>query len=236
MSPEAAAYPRDMSDQDRAAKPSADLGRDIELARGAHRRLDAALNELISTDGFDVAAPSRLPDWTKGHVLTHIANSGIGHVGIFDGAARGEVTAQYPHGVEGRAADIEAGAVRPAREQIDAFRDANEQLEERYATTDWRGTGTSPRGGEVPITDLPFFRTREVTIHHIDLDIGFEFDDLPPDYLRLELRRMEMLWTARQPMGLTPLPAAALALTPPHRLSWFMGRANVDGLAPADVF
>jgi hypothetical protein len=37
-------------------------------------------------------------------------------------------------------------------------------------------------------------------------------------------------------MGLTPLPAAALALAPSDRLAWMMGRVDVDGLAPANLF
>ena len=60
--------------------------------------------------------------------------------------------------------------------------------------------------------------------------------DLPPPYVRLELRWMEMLWRARQPMGLTTLPPAALALAPPVRLAWLMGRTTVEGLAPAEIF
>ena len=48
--------------------------------------------------------------------------------------------------------------------------------------------------------------------------------------MRLELRRMEMLWNARQPMGLTALPAAALHRPPPERLAWLMGRISIDGV------
>ena len=105
-----------------------------------------------------------------------------------------------------------------------------------WTASTWLGTGIIGLGAEVPLADLPFFRLREVAIHHVDLRMGFDFNDLPPPYVRLEVRRMEMLWQARQPMGLTPLPAAALALAPPARLAWLMGRHTVEGLAPADVF
>jgi maleylpyruvate isomerase len=37
-------------------------------------------------------------------------------------------------------------------------------------------------------------------------------------------------------MGMTPLPAAALALPPTTRLAWMMGRVEVDGLEPAGLF
>ena len=91
-------------------------------------------------------------------------------------------------------------------------------------------------GGDVRVGDLPYLRIREAAIHHVDLGLGFEFTDLPPEYLREELRRMEMLWRARQPMGLTSLPAPALAAPPPERLAWLMGRSTIDGLEPAGVF
>ena len=214
----------------------ADLQRDVGWATAAHQRLLADLDRLVATDDLDIAAPSTLPGWTRGHVITHVTNSGDGHSLVFEAAARGEVGMQYPHGLEGRAADIEAGAPRPAAVQVAGLRSSIERLEALWAASQWEGAGIVATGAEVPITDLPFGRLREVAIHHIDLDIGATFDDLPGEYVRIELRRMEMLWQSRQPMGLTPLPAAALALRPPERLAWLMGRTTVDGLAPALVF
>jgi maleylpyruvate isomerase len=85
------------------------------------------------------------------------------------------------------------------------------------------------------MAELPFARLREVAIHHVDLDIGYDFDDLPEPYVVLELRRMEMRWQARQPEGATQLPPLALAADPPTRLGWLMGRLEIDGLAPASI-
>ena len=70
----------------------------------------------------------------------------------------------------------------------------------------------------------------------VDLDLGYGFTDMPGDYVRRDLRLMGMFWTARQPMGMTALPEAALALAPAIRLAWLMGRVEIDGLAPANVF
>jgi maleylpyruvate isomerase len=214
---------------------SRELDRDVALAASAHQRLLGALDALVDGGLFDVVAPSALPGWTRGHVLTHITNSGDGHIRMLDAAADGRVGEQYPEGLEGRAADIEAGAPRPAAEQIDLLRRSIWKLEGRWATATWEGTGRAA-AGEVAIRDLPFLRLREVAVHHVDLDIGYTFADLPGEYLRLELRRMEMLWKARQPMGMTPLPGPALESPPPVRLAWLMGRAEIDGLAPAAIF
>lgn len=224
-----------MSDEAHGDGKFRDLDRDVEMAAHAHQRLLAALDTMIEADDFDVSASSRLPGWTRGHVLTHITNSGRGHAGILRAAARGEVAEQYPNGVEGRAADIEAGATRPAAEQRDDLRRSIYELESEYAASKWIGLGRAAFG-EVRITDLPFYRMREVAIHHIDLDIGDEFGDLPERYLRLELARMEQTWRSRQTTGTTALPEAAQALEPADRLAWMMGRFTIDGLAPAGIF
>ena len=213
-----------------------DIDRDIAMATAAHRRLLDDLDQRLLADDLDVTAPSALPGWSVGHVITHVTNSGDGHALVFEAARRGEVGHQYPHGLQGREADIEAGAPRPPAVQVAGLRSSIERLEDLWAASTWVGTGILALGAEVPLVDLPFLRLREVAIHHVDLRMGFDFNDLPPPYVRLEVRRMEMLWQARQPMGLTPLPAAALALAPPARLAWLMGRTTVEGLAPADVF
>lgn len=205
------------------------------MCAAAHQRLLAALDELVDADALDVAGPSRLPDWTRGHVLAHIRHSGDGHARMLAAAEHGEIGAQYPHGLEGRAADIEADAALDADEQVARLRRSIWALEGRWATSSWAGSGEAAFGA-VSIDDLPFLRMREVSIHHVDLDIGYELEDLPAEYVRVELRRLEMLWKARQPMGLTALPTEALEAPPPTRLGWLTGRTTIDGLPPAGVF
>ena len=100
---------------------------------------------------------------------------------------------------------------------------------------DWSGTVTMLPGVR-PKASLPLMRQREVEVHRTDLVLGYGFAEMPADYVRRDLRLMGMFWTARQPMGMTALPEAALALTPAIRLAWLMGRIEIDGLAPANVF
>lgn len=217
------------------AERARELDRDVELAAAAHQWLLAVLDDRLEAGELDTAAASRLPGWTRGHVLAHLINSGDGHVSMFEAAADGRIAHQYPGGPEARAADIEDGSSRSADDLVAALRRSIWRLEGAWANSRWEGRGIAP-AGEVPVRDLPFLRLREVAVHHVDLDIGATFEDLPADYLRLELRRMEMLWRARQPMGLTPLPAAALAVAPATRLAWLMGRTEVDGLGPAGIY
>ena len=208
--------------------------RDLEGAVAAHRVLEAHLATL--TD-HQVAGPSLLPDWTVGHVITHIARNADGVRLMLEGALRGEVASQYPGGVEQRAADIAAGAVRGAAGVMADVRASNQRLEAAFdAMTDeaWLGEGRSVVG-MVPVAELPFRRWRETVVHHADLGLQYTWRDWPAEYVRLELRTQTMLWNSRQSMGLTGLPTAAQAVDEHRRVAWLMGRTTIEGLPPAGL-
>lgn len=208
------------------------LNRDVEGAAAAHQRL------LADVDGSDPAShdldpsrPTALAGWTVGHLLTHIARQADSVVRMLDGVS------QYEGGAQGRSAEIEAGATRERHALITDVRMSIWRLESRWAAHEnWEAPAILVSGAVVACHELPFRRWREVAIHHVDLGIGMGFEDLPSEYLRRELRLMEMLWNSRQPMGLTGLPARALELAPPQRLAWLMGRTVVEGLAPAGIY
>ena len=206
------------------------IERDVTSCVASHTTL---IEHLRSLDPVDSATPSRLPGWSVGHVLTHIARNADGHLSMLDGLP------QYPHGVDGRNADIETGATRTWTALIDDVASTNAAVEARWAelvtAEHWSGSSQLLFGTR-PTALLPALRQREVEVHHADLGLGYEFTDMPSDYIRRDLRLMGMLWKARKPMGLTPLPAAALELGPADRLAWMMGRVDIDGLAPADLF
>lgn len=163
------------------------LQRAIDGCELAHRRLRITLGRI---DDDAVRGPSRLPGWTVGHLLTHLARNADGHIRILEGAVRGEHLQQYAGGVQGREADIEAGSGRSAQELIDDVVDTFVRLERVWGamTPDaWDGYGMA--GDEVrPCRQLPFFRWREVEVHHVDLGAGYEPADWPEDYVAIELR------------------------------------------------
>ena len=210
------------------------LERDIRGATRAHRFSESCLGGL--TD--DAARrPSLLPGWTVGHVLAHIALNAESHVGMLEAANRGEVAVQYPGGRAQRDAAIEEGAGLSAEALVASVAAANAELEACWAAMTaegWMGQGETA-SGPVEVADLPFRRWRETTVHHTDLGLCHGWADWPADYVRLDLQRLTMLWDSRRPMGLTGLPAAALAVSENHRLAWMLGRADIDGLAPAGL-
>ena len=204
----------------------------------AHQALTEHLVVMTDGAGADAALPSLLPGWTRGHVLTHIARNADSFVRLLEAAGRGEVVTQYAGGVEGRNADIEAGATRQWATLVDDVSSSAAKLEDVFAgQSRWDLAMTNSQGESVPHADLPFRRLREVLVHHADLgDDGFTPAEWPADYVREELRRMEMQYNARQPMGVSGLPEAARAAAPLERLCWLLGRGAIEGLEPAAIF
>jgi maleylpyruvate isomerase len=215
---------------ERSAKPLEWL----DGATSAHARLIADLAEL---DDEAVRAPSLLPGWSRGHVLTHLARNAASNTGIFLAAQQGDVVAQYPGGPEQRINDIEAGAGRSAAEVAIDVEAAIVALEAAWASTSdevWEsGRGRSGSQGEMPLSEWVFSRWRETDVHHADLRLEYSWMRWPSAYVREDLRRASMAYRAQQPMGQGELPPAALALVPNERLAWLLGRHWPDGLPEA---
>ena len=160
---------------------------DIVGARAAHQSLLRTAHTLVDSD---IRRPSLLPDWTVGHVLTHLARNSDGHCNMFEGATRSEVFAQYPGGMAQRIDEIEQGARRSASEIVDDLEVTIARLEARWdATTDevWATGRCRSFSGEMTIAIQPFRRWREVEIHHHDLGTTFSWRDWSEAYTIREL-------------------------------------------------
>jgi maleylpyruvate isomerase len=190
---------------------------ELEGCRAAHAAL------LLTIDGLtdDVARrPSRLPDWTVGHVLTHIARNADSVVRRLEGAARGEVVDQYVGGFEGRAADIERGAARPAVELVDDVRATAAAVEAVCASLPdeaWDRVSRAVGGQEQTSRAVVFSRWREVEVHHADLGLGYGPDDWPDALVERWLPSL--------------LAGAAQRADNQRLLAWLLGRGDAPALS-----
>jgi maleylpyruvate isomerase len=95
--------------------------RDMTVLPAVQAELASATNQLLATaaslSDADLAAPSLLPGWTRGHVLTHVARNADSHINLLTWARTGDRTPQYPS-VEAREAEIEAASARSAARQL----------------------------------------------------------------------------------------------------------------------
>lgn len=205
---------------------------DFGPLQDSHVRLRRTLAGLTDAGA---RRPSLLPEWTVGHVLTHLARNADSHVRMLEGARRGEVADQYPGGNEQRAADIEAGAGRPAAELVADVVDRAGRLEIAWAGTpdEVRRTGQGRVvSGLWALAELPFRRWREVEIHHVDLGLTYGIDDWPDAYVDAEVARALPSLGSRLPVGAS---VDVASLDRRRLLAWLIGRGNepeLPALAP----
>jgi len=204
----------------------------------SHQRLLQALEGLTDEQ---CRQPSLLTGWSRGHVLSHLANNAYSHLRMFEAASRGEETEQYEGGKPARDSQIESWSSLSAHELIGHVRASIYALEGAWASatpTTWTGFGVKSHagGGRVAITDLILMRWCESEVHLADLNHGYSFENWDTTFVRFELERQLMIWNSRKSMGLTVLPEAAAKLSPNHRLAWLLGRIAVDGLPVVDAY
>jgi maleylpyruvate isomerase len=200
--------------------PTEDLRLAIEGCAQAHVRLQETLVPLTDEQ---VQARSRLPGWSIGHVLTHLARNADSVVRRLEGAANGQVVDQYAGGHAGRAAEIEAGALRSAadlRADVVATSAAVESAIEAMPDSAWDNPARGVDGDEQPARAVVFSRWREVEVHHVDLGLGYEPVDWPPALVSRWL-----------PTVVETLPDRA---DPTALLAWALGRGPAPDLRPWD--
>jgi maleylpyruvate isomerase len=204
---------------------NADPARVIEMCRASHGRLVATAEQVTDQQ---VRSPSRLPGWTIGHVLTHLARNADGHVRRLEGALRGEDVPRYPGGPAQRDDDIDQGARRPAAGILADLNAAQHRLElvwDRSVAAGWPHAELRA-ADRWPITASPVRRLREVEVHHVDLGLGYEPSDWPEDYVAWEL-----------PMLLATVPGRVHRTDDMRALvAWLSGRRPVPSAIDLDAW
>jgi maleylpyruvate isomerase len=194
---------------------------EIDGVLAAQARLHEALSGV---DDGTARRPSRLPGWTVGHVLTHLARNADSVVRRLAAAVDDRLIEQYEGADAGRAAAIEAGAARPAAALVADLAGADAAVEQLFVTLpdvvwDRPVLRSGPSGGTVPAARLVFSRWREVEVHHVDLGLGYE----PAQWPDALVERMLPGLLAGLPdrAGRSELAAWALDRAPaPHLSPW----------------
>ncbi|MEU8676553.1 maleylpyruvate isomerase family mycothiol-dependent enzyme [Streptomyces sp. NPDC048560] len=151
--------------------------RDLGAVREATDRL---LNATGKLDNVSLAEPSRLPGWSRGHVLAHLSRNADALANVLQGRP------MYASS-ETRDRDIARDAPRPLDEQLADLRgSAAGFLQAAAGTADWARTVTLRNGVTDTASRVPFRRLIEVELHHVDLGIGYELEDLPEDFVARE--------------------------------------------------
>ncbi|MFD4951299.1 maleylpyruvate isomerase N-terminal domain-containing protein [Streptomyces sp. NPDC058451] len=183
------------------------------------------LDAVAGLDEAGFSAPSVLPEWTRGHLVAHVAANADALCNLVHWAATGEETPMYASAEE-RAAGIAKGPALSAdqlrswlttsahrlAEGLDGL--TGEQRQHKVVTA---------QGRTVPATELPWMRAREVCVHAVDLGAGVvTFADLPKGFLTALVAEI----SAKR--GLTELPDGPL----PEVAAWLAGRPHSLADAP----
>lgn len=164
-----------------------DVGEVLAEIDAASERLSATVARLSDDD---LREPSRLPDWTRGHVLAHLVRNADSVWNMLETARTGVGHPQYPS-FEARSAGIEANAGRPVDELRTELRISIERFAVQAKTLPEpaRATMVRDRSGHAqPAWYVMNRRWREVEAHHVDLDLGYSYADWSPLYVYWELR------------------------------------------------
>ncbi|MGP4042899.1 maleylpyruvate isomerase family mycothiol-dependent enzyme [Streptomyces sp. 2A115] len=152
--------------------------RDLASVRDATERLLTAVAKL---DNASLAEPSRLPGWSRGHVLAHLARNADALVNVLEGRP------MYISG-DARDAEIERDAPRPLDVQLADVRESAARFQEKgTAPADWSRTVELRNGVTDSASGVPFRRWIEVELHHVDLGIGYELEDLSEEFTQREI-------------------------------------------------
>ncbi len=197
--------------------PGAARGAPVEWVAGCLAAQQSLADDLAGLTDEAARGPCRLPGWSVGHLLTHLARNGDSVVWRLEGAALGELRDQYPGGVEQRRDDIEIGASRSAAELLaDLVRscDAVARVMAELPDQAWDAPSRTSRGVVEDSRDCVFSRWREVAVHHGDL--GWGAVPLPAPLVEE--------WLARE------LPALSRRADPAQLLAWVIGRGDAPEL------
>ncbi|GGS66101.1 maleylpyruvate isomerase family mycothiol-dependent enzyme [Streptomyces griseoviridis] len=213
-----------------------DHAHDLASVRDATDRLLSAVGEL---DNASVTKQSRLPGWTVGHVLAHLARNADALVNVLEGRP------MYA-GAEARDADIERDAARPLAAHLDDVRESAARFQRAAAVpADWSRTVVLRNGVTDSASALPFRRWAEVALHHVDLGIGHELEDLPADFTERETGFLADRFAGHPEVAPTRLtdgtrawrtgreaqePEITVTGAPADLLGWLSGRRGGSGL------
>ena len=139
------------------------------------------LGDLEGLSDAQVAGPSLLPGWTRGHVLSHLARNAEGGIRLLGWARTGVPSYEY-ESLQARAAAIEAGADRPAATLIQDVRQTAGAFAAAAAGMPpeaWQRVVRYTAGQEPRADVIVPSRLAEVLIHHVDLDLRYRPRDWP---------------------------------------------------------
>lgn len=158
------------------------------------REVEQATQELVQAardlSDREVRQASALPDWTRAHVLAHVALGGEAMHRLLLWARSGVANEAYAsQAARDEAIDVAAAlGVEAIVAQLAQSASRFQQEAEGLPDAAWRQRVRVLAGAEFPAAQLLQRRLAEVVLHHTDLDIGYTAEHWPPSYAQMALQ------------------------------------------------
>ena len=218
-----------------------ELAERLDLAR---RGLDYVSQQVRDMTPQQYAEPSELPQWSRAHIVAHLAYNAVGIGNLMTWAHTGVETPMY-ESWEARDAEIERGAVMDPQELEELLARLSAQLEQQWQqmdSTDWSATVRTFQGVAVPASLALWLRTRELWIHGVDLGLGGSFHDFPAVIVDTLIHDLTIKWRGELELvpvggeydGAPRLGSAYVTGAAPDLAAWATGR-RAAGLRAYDA-
>jgi len=196
----------------------------------------------------DVAANSLLPDWSRGHVLSHLANNARGLSNLIEWALTGVQKNMYVS-VEQRAIDIENDATRSGKEIIADFLEQSKifasNLDRLMVGPLLSEEVVLGNGSHVHPHEMTTLRERELLVHLVDLGLEYKANDWTFDFSiktlksvsagkRKESVKYRLLIAGDHTWTMDQNGMIDIFGTPQSLAAWLMGREPDDTLVTSD--
>jgi maleylpyruvate isomerase len=170
-----------------------DLIERLQIARRGTSYFAQQLAELSDTDLDD---DTLLPGWTRRHLIAHVSYNAAALGRLLDWALTGTETPMYAS-PEHRNQEIDEGATLNGGALRNLYDHTAARLDHKwrnFPTEAWLSEVRTAQGRTVPASETLWMRTREVSIHTIDLDGTRRFSDFPGILLDTLLSDIVSLW------------------------------------------
>jgi maleylpyruvate isomerase len=214
------------------------------------------LDRIAGLDDAALAGPSRLPGWTRAHVVGHLARNADALGNLLRWARTGVASPMYASAEE-RASGIEAAAAQePGALRADAAAASGRLVAAMGAmpAEAWDAPIRTGRGRRITGEEVPWMRVRESWVHVVDLGAGATWVDLPPAVVdrlvdevagglagRADCPAVTLTATDRDPSPswtIGPAGGETHEVSAPATdlLAWLIGRDNPHGMPPVPAW
>ncbi|MFI2297169.1 maleylpyruvate isomerase N-terminal domain-containing protein [Isoptericola sp. NPDC019571] len=151
---------------------------DLLLARRGTAYFSRKLRELTDAE---LAGASRVPGWSRAHVVAHVGYHARALARVIEGVRAGHSVPMYDSDAA-RDDEIEFGATLPGVALRNLHEHAAVHLNVEWRDLEperWTDTASLDARQDVPVSATPWLRAREVWLGAVDLAAGATLDDLP---------------------------------------------------------